>query len=154
MINTNCDNCNEVEVQSHVHEFLGSVILGNPQNRQNLTHNHRFSGVTGPEIPSRTSHIHIISTKTDFFFNHFHEIELETGPAIIIRDENSNPIGHIHVIVGTSSCVFFHDHDFRGTTLIQNPIGPILVKEIKKEVHICDDNSVQNMSFDVEIKNE
>ncbi|WP_066499649.1 YmaF family protein [Abyssisolibacter fermentans] len=114
------DTCNEF--QTHVHEFSGSTMLGAPQDRQDLLHNHRFAGVTGPEIEKTGGHVHILSVNSDFFFNHFHDIEVETGPPIPVKDQNGNVIGHIHGFSGTSSCVFFHDHNFKGSTLIQNPI--------------------------------
>ncbi|WP_432662058.1 YmaF family protein [Wukongibacter baidiensis] len=115
--------CN-APVQEHNHEFEGSVILGNPPDSPELVHNHRFAGVTGPVIPTEDSHVHIISTTSDFFFNHFHDVEVVTGPVIPVRDQDGNVIGHVHGASGTTSCNFFHNHDFRVATLIQNPIGP------------------------------
>ena len=121
--NQKCD-CN-APVQEHVHEFQGSVILGNPPDSPELVHNHRFAGVSGPVIPTKDSHVHILDTTTDFFFNHFHNIQAVTGPVIPVRDQDGNIIGHTHGVSGLSSCNFFHDHDFRVATLIQNPIGPM-----------------------------
>ncbi len=110
------------EFQTHVHEFLGSTMLAAPPGEEELLHNHRFAGVTGPVKPTPGSHVHIVCINTDFFFNHFHRIEMKTGPAIPVFDEENNFIGHIHALVGTTSCDFFHDHDFKATTLIENPI--------------------------------
>lgn len=109
--------------QTHVHEFTGSVMLAEPPDTVGLLHNHRFAGVSGPVKRIKGSHVHILCTNTDFFFNHFHRIEIETGPAIPVRDDQGDVIGHIHVMDGTTSCDFLHEHDFNGTTLIENPIG-------------------------------
>ncbi|WP_286672885.1 YmaF family protein [Anaeromonas gelatinilytica] len=111
------------EFQTHVHEFLGSTMLSAPEDSPNLLHNHRFAGVTGPVIERPGGHVHILSVNSDFFFNHFHEIEVETGPPILVKDQNGNIIGHVHGFTGVSSCVFFHDHNFKGSTLIENPIA-------------------------------
>jgi len=124
MVKGNTQQCN-APVQEHNHEFLGSVMLSNPPDRPELVHNHRFAGVTGPAIPTKDSHVHILCTDSDFFFNHFHSVEAITGPAIPIFDQDGNPIGHVHGASGTTSCNFFHDHEFRVATLIQNPIGPM-----------------------------
>jgi len=121
MENSKIPVCNEF--LTHVHEFLGSTMLGAPEDSPELSHNHRFAGVTGPEIQRPGGHVHIISVNSDFFFNHFHKVEVETGPPILVRDQKGNIIGHIHGFAGVTSCVFFHDHGFKGNTLIQNPIG-------------------------------
>lgn len=119
--NSVCD-----EVQTHTHEFQGSTMLATVDEITNLLHNHRFAGVTSQVKPipdNPNDHTHNVSVTTDFFFNHFHQIALETGPVILILDPNTNkPIGHTHAIVGTSSRVFCHEHDFKTNTLIQHPI--------------------------------
>jgi hypothetical protein len=110
--------------QEHVHEFLLSTMLAAPPENPELTHNHRVAGVTGPAKPVDVGgHVHVICVNTDFFFNHFHRVEIETGPVILVRDKDDNIIGHIHAITGITSCTFFHTHDFKGSTLIQNPIA-------------------------------
>lgn len=109
-------------IQTHVHEFQGSVMLASPPDAEELIHNHRFAGISGPVIPIKGSHVHIISTDTDFFTNHIHRIDIVTGPAMLIRDDEGDIIGHIHAIEGETSCNFFHEHDLKGTTLIENPI--------------------------------
>ena len=119
--NINENTCNEF--QTHVHEFLGSTMLGAPEDSPQLLHNHRFAGVTGPVIERTGGHVHILSVNSDFFFNHFHQIEVETGPPIPVKDQDGKIIGHVHGFTATSSFVFFHDHDFKGSTLIQNPIA-------------------------------
>ena len=63
--------------------------------------------------------------RSDFFLNHFHNVEIVTGPVIPVRDKDGNIIGHVHGASGVTSCNFFHDHEFRVATLIQNPIGPM-----------------------------
>ncbi|PAB57893.1 hypothetical protein CCE28_17840 [Anaeromicrobium sediminis] len=101
-------------------------MLAAPFDKTKLLHNHRVAGVTGSVIPTPGGgHVHQIFVNTDFFFNHFHEVTVTTGPAILIRDGDGNIIGHVHAIIGTTSCTFFHTHDFKGTTLIQNPLAPI-----------------------------
>lgn len=72
-------------VQTHVHEFLGSTQLAV---QGELRHNHRFAGVTSEEIPKGDSHVHAILVNTDFFFNHFHELGVETGPAIPVGNDD------------------------------------------------------------------
>lgn len=114
------------EFQTHVHEFSGSTMLAAPEENPELVHNHRFAGVTGPVIPRPGGHVHILSVNSDFFFNHFHQIEAETGPPIPVRDQNGKVIGHVHGFSGISSCVFFHQHPFRANTLIQNPIASLM----------------------------
>jgi len=101
-----------VPIQTHVHEFAGSVMISGP-----IPHNHRFAGVTSEKIPYKDTHIHAILVNTDFFFNHYHEVGLRTGPAI--------PIGngkHIHVVQGETTINFDHNHDFIFTTFIENPL--------------------------------
>jgi len=110
------------DFQTHVHEYLGSTVLAAPPNGPQLLHNHRFAGVTGPEIERPDGHVHILSGNSDFFFNHYHQVEVETGPPILIRDQNGEIIGHTHGFSGVSSIDFFHSHVFKGATLIENPI--------------------------------
>ncbi len=71
-------NCEKRERQTHVHEFLGSTRLAEIQTEP---HNHRFAGVSGQAIRSGNSHVHRITTNTDFF-DHFHMINVLSGPAI------------------------------------------------------------------------
>ncbi len=108
--------------QTHVHEYLGSTVLAAPPNGSQLFHNHRFAGVTGPEIERTGGHVHILSGNSDFFFNHYHQVEVKTGPPILVRNQNGEVIGHIHGFSGVSSTDFFHEHAFKGATLIENPI--------------------------------
>lgn len=115
---TTCD-----DFQTHVHEFQGSTMLATPDTNPELLHNHRFAGVTGPVIPRPGGHVHILSVNSDFFFNHFHQIEAQTGPPILVRDQNGRIIGHVHGFQDVSSCVFFHAHPFKAATLIEDPIA-------------------------------
>ena len=111
------------EAQRHVHEFVGSVRLA--ELRTDDVHNHRFAGVSGQAIPckdsnGRESHIHRIVTRTDFFNDHFHEINVFTGPAI--------PVGkgrHVHFVYALTRERDGHRHAFIVATLIENPIGEI-----------------------------
>ncbi|ACA54628.1 hypothetical protein FDC45_11395 [Clostridium botulinum] len=101
------------EMQTHVHEFLGSTRLAEIQTEP---HNHRFAGVSGQAIRSGNSHVHRITTNTDFF-DHFHMINVLTGPAI--------PVGngrHVHFVSGVTTVVDGHMHEFIFATLIEAPI--------------------------------
>ncbi len=99
-------------IQTHVHEFAGSVMIAG-----SIPHNHRFAGVTSEAIPYHKSHVHAILVNTDFFFNHYHEVGVRTGPAIYIEGEK-----HIHYVEGETTLNFDHDHDFAFTTFIENPL--------------------------------
>jgi hypothetical protein len=100
--------------QRHVHEFLGSTRLAEQGDDR---HNHRFAGVSGEAIPRGNSHVHVLSTNTDFL-DHHHRVRIVTGPAI--------PVGngkHIHFVKGVTTRVDGHVHVFNVATLIENPIG-------------------------------
>ncbi|MDD9781755.1 YmaF family protein [Priestia megaterium] len=100
-------------VQTHVHEFVASTKLAEEGDDR---HNHRFAGVTSEKIPKGNSHVHVILVNTDFF-NHHHEVAIETGPAI--------PVGngkHIHFVQGTTTLDDGHVHELEFTTLIQKPL--------------------------------
>ncbi|WP_454871131.1 YmaF family protein [Priestia megaterium] len=100
-------------VQTHVHEFIASTKLAEEGDDR---HNHRFAGVTSEKIPKGNSHVHVILVNTDFF-NHHHEVAIETGPAI--------PVGngkHIHFVKGTTTLDDGHVHELEFTTLIQKPL--------------------------------
>lgn len=99
-------------IQTHVHEFAGSVSIAGA-----IPHNHRFSGVSSEAIPCKNSHVHAILVNTDFFFNHYHEVGVRTGPAITIEGNK-----HIHYVEGETTLNFNHDHDFVFTTFIENPL--------------------------------
>ncbi len=102
--------------QRHVHEFLGSTQIAEEEEDP---HNHRFAGVSGEAILAKESHIHKIWTRTDFFEEHFHEIEDSTGPAIEVGNGK-----HIHFVKGETTFNDGHDHDFQFATLIENPLQP------------------------------
>lgn len=107
-------SCNDSK-QTHVHEFVGSVRLAEIEEDP---HNHRFAGVSGQAIESGCGHVHRICTRTDFFNNHFHEINAITGPAI--------PVGggrHVHFVYACTTRNDGHRHRFIVATLIENPIG-------------------------------
>ena len=102
------------EIQTHVHEFLGSTKLA-PKGE--LRHNHRFAGVTSEAILKGDSHVHAILVNTDFFFNHFHEVGVETGPAIDVGYGK-----HVHFVKGKTTLNFGHVHEFIFATLIEDPL--------------------------------
>ena len=101
------------EIQTHVHEFLGSTKLAEEKEER---HNHRFAGVSGQAIPYKDSHIHKICTRTDFF-DHFHEIEKKTEPAIDVGEGK-----HVHFVKGKTTFEDGHVHDFVFATLIESPL--------------------------------
>lgn len=101
-----------VNTQTHVHEFAGSTMIAGI-----IPHNHRFAGVTSEEIPCGDTHVHAILVNTDFFFNHYHEVGIRTGPPIYVDGEK-----HIHFVQGETTTNFDHDHDFIFTTFIENPL--------------------------------
>ena len=82
-----CDKCKEGkeicrEREQHVHEILGSTLLGNCCREP---HNHRFATVSGEAIKSGTSHYHNVKFRTDSYEGHYHEFEGKTGPAISVN---------------------------------------------------------------------
>ncbi len=101
-----------MNTQTHVHEFAGSTMIAG-----SIPHNHRFAGVTSEEIPCGDTHVHAILVNTDFFFNHYHEVGIRTGPPIYIEGEK-----HIHYVEGETTTNFNHDHDFAFTTFLQDPL--------------------------------
>lgn len=107
-------NC---EIQKHVHEFVGSVKLA--ELGSDDVHNHRFAGVSEEAIAWKGSHIHRIKTKTDFFNDHYHEIDVFTGPAIPV----GNGKRHVHFVYACTKERDGHEHVFIVATLIENPIG-------------------------------
>ena len=112
----------EEEVQRHVHEFLGSTRV--VEYGDDDDHNHRFAGVTGDAIECRdnnggVSHNHRIVTRTDNYNDHYHVIDVMTGPAIPV----GNGLRHIHYVFACTRDSNGHKHNFRVATLIENPIG-------------------------------
>lgn len=111
-----CNCCSAEEKQRHVHEFEGSTKLAEEGEER---HNHRFAGVSGQAIPLfGGSHKHIVSSNTDFF-DHFHVINDETGPAIEVGDGK-----HVHFVKGMTTINDGHFHVFTFATLIQSPLLP------------------------------
>lgn len=112
-----CKECKEKckEREQHVHEILGSTLLGNCCKEP---HNHRFATVSCEAIKTGTSHIHNVKFRTDSYEGHYHEFEGKTGPAISVGDGR-----HIHFIKDVTKSADCHTHEFRVATLIENPIG-------------------------------
>lgn len=112
----NCNNiCDKSDEQSHVHEVTGSVRLAELKDDP---HNHRFAGVTGEAISVPRGHIHKLCTKTDFYEEHFHLIEVTTGLQIPVGDGR-----HVHFIDSDTEIADEHFHEFITSTQIENPIG-------------------------------
>ncbi|MGG7077199.1 YmaF family protein [Clostridium sardiniense] len=107
---SHCDD----DMQRHVHEFLGSVRLAELGSED--VHNHRFAGVTGQAKRKGNSHVHKICTRTDFF-DHFHFIDVWTGPAIPVGEGR-----HVHFVFATTEEEDGHVHEFIVATLIEAPI--------------------------------
>lgn len=104
-------------VQRHVHEVVGSVKIAEANEDP---HNHRFAGMTGEAIfvNNRTSHIHKLETTTDFYEDHYHDIDVRVGRAIPVADGR-----HIHYVYACTEAADGHKHEFMVATLIDNPIG-------------------------------
>lgn len=117
-----CNKQNENN-DGHVHEFLGSTMLAAPPGQKNLLHNHRFAGVSGPAIPVKGSHVHEIKARADFFVSHIHFLREISGLAIPVFDEKGKEIGHVHGFSGTTTVDARHDHEFKGATLIEDPLS-------------------------------
>lgn len=100
-------------VQKHVHEFLGSVRLAELEEDP---HNHRFAGVSGEAKGKGKSHVHKLKTRTDFV-DHYHEIEVTTGPAIDVGGGK-----HVHFVESITTEVDGHVHTFAVATLIESPL--------------------------------
>ncbi len=102
-------------VQEHVHEVQGSVEIAE---RGTDPHNHRFATVTGEAKPcGKHDHFHEIKFRTDFYENHYHEFCGRTGGAIKVGDR------HVHFLESVTEVSDNHQHDFRLSTFINDPIG-------------------------------
>lgn len=99
----------------HDHEFLGSTRLAELEEDP---HNHRFAGVSGPEIKVPGGHVHEVKARTDFYEDHFHVFEATS--------ELQRYVGggrHVHFVKATTNEVDGHTHDLIFATLIDDPIG-------------------------------
>lgn len=97
------------QMQTHVHEFLGSTMLAQ-------YHTHRFAGVTGQVIPAGDGrHIHELMSNTDFT-DHFHRMRVRTGPNIEVGYHK-----HVHFVYGVTTFDSGHEHEFIFAVLIENP---------------------------------
>lgn len=106
---------NNTNQQTHVHELLGSVQIGELQD----PHSHRFATMTGEVIPyNGTDHYHEVSFRTDFFNEHYHDFHGYTSTAI--------PTGktHVHYLEAATTFNDGHDHGFKVVTLIDDPTKP------------------------------
>jgi hypothetical protein len=112
----------------HVHEILGSVEIAE---RISDPHNHRFATVSGEAIRERDRcndhewdqnvndipfHVHEVKFRTDNYEDHYHEFRGKTGGPIRTGDR------HVHFLESTTFEADGHVHDFRVTSLIENPI--------------------------------
>lgn len=100
----------------HTHEFQGSTTLAEIEVEP---HNHRFAGVTGPEIDVPGGHVHSVLTRTDGFDDHYHFIDKTTSLQIPVGDGK-----HVHFVSGTTTEADDHVHEFRIATLIENALQP------------------------------
>lgn len=108
----------ESDIQTHVHEVLGSVRLAELGEDP---HNHRFAGVTEEVIAVPGGHIHKFTAKTDFYEDHFHPICVRTGLQVPVGIGNDRR--HVHFIDARTEERDEHFHRFIAATLIDNPIG-------------------------------
>lgn len=102
------------EMQEHVHEILGSVMIAEPREDP---HNHRFATVSCEQIGTGINHFHEVKFRTDFYEGHYHEFCGRTTGAVIVGDR------HVHFLRGETTENDGHTHDFRAATLIEDPIG-------------------------------
>ncbi|WP_312643248.1 YmaF family protein [Hydrogenoanaerobacterium sp.] len=101
--------------QTHVHEVQGSVEIAQ---RNKDPHNHRFATVSGQEILfGNGDHFHEVKFRTDFYEDHFHEFFGRTSGVIPVGDR------HVHFLQSETTENDKHQHDFRLSTFIQDPIG-------------------------------
>jgi hypothetical protein len=100
--------------QTHTHEFVASTRLAEQGDER---HNHRFAGVTSQAIRVPGGHIHLVKTNTDFFEEHFHEVEVKTELQIEVGEGK-----HIHPVMGRTSFNDGHKHGFFFATLIEDPL--------------------------------
>lgn len=116
---SNYQNCNEMPMQKHTHEYLGSAKIAEPQEDP---HNHRFAGVTGEAIiichNGVNNHYHHLENNTDFYEEHFHKVIDRTGLAIQVGNGK-----HIHFVSGATTINDGHAHQFQFATQINDPIG-------------------------------
>lgn len=110
------------EGQKHAHEYVGSVKLAEYKKD---VHNHRFAGVTGEAVMVPGGHAHKLWTRTDFF-DHFHYIQMLTGPAVYLQSgeqrEPDDP--HVHFVAGFTTSNSGHRHEFQLATLMDSPLLP------------------------------
>lgn len=130
--------------QKHVHEFQGSVMDAKPKG--GVLHNHRFAGVSKEAIKTDESHVHVLKTRTDFFIKHYHKIDIVTGEAVPVFDENDVEIGHTHGVTGVTSINAKHNHVFKVATLIEDPLGQDEDMVNGKDEH--DDDCCLEMDWD------
>ena len=113
-----CDKECKDDMQTHVHEVVGSVRLAEIEEDP---HNLRFAGVTDQVIPVPGGHIHKLQTKTDFYEEHFHPICVKTG--LPVRVGEGEDARHVHFIDSNTNLEDGHFHEFIVATQIENPIG-------------------------------
>ena len=111
-------SCCRSDVQTHVHEVLGSVRLAELGEDP---HNHRFAGVTEEVIMVPGGHIHRFIAKTDFYEDHFHPICITTGLQVPVGSGDNRR--HVHPIDARTELEDGHFHRLIAATLIDNPIG-------------------------------
>lgn len=108
-------HCGCPRKQKHVHEIEGSTFIAE---RCKDPHNHRFATVSCEEICLGNDHFHEIKFRTDFYEDHFHEFSGKTCGAIPVGDGR-----HVHFIKDCTAISDCHEHEFRATTMIENPIA-------------------------------
>lgn len=88
----------------HVHVFntLTDVADG---------HQHLVQGTTGPARDAGPSHVHRLRVRTSYRIDHWHWLDIISGPAVYIMDG-----GHVHAYEGETSFDDGHRHAVLDTT--------------------------------------
>ncbi|MDD4781793.1 MAG: YmaF family protein [Tissierellia bacterium] len=88
----------------HTHKFEGPTSY-------DYMHRHYYKGITSADL-NVPGHTHLMMDETTFNDGHSHQIEIRTGPEVIVRD------GHIHYYRGMTTVNDGHIHYFEGYTSI------------------------------------
>ncbi len=110
--NCDCGACDEL--QRHVHAIIGNTFIAQAEEDP---HNHFFAVVSGEAEAIPGGHVHRVSTRTDFYEEHFHLICGVSSPAIEVGDR------HVHYVKAETTTEDGHQHEFRFVSLLNDPIG-------------------------------
>ena len=122
MTTYNRSRSEDFECVDHVHEVTGSTSF--VEERCEEPHNHRFATVSSNAIRCGDSHVHEVEFTTDTHEDHEHEFCGRTSTAIAVGQNR-----HTHFLQGRTTRDDGHSHEFRTTTLIENPIRRSISRE-------------------------